>query len=317
MKPPLSEIHPDLRSIASKIPQFTFNGKTLWLLRLLMRLQRGSNGPADTLIENRLIPTQDNQTKIRLRLYRPKSMTVPVPVLLWLHGGGFILGKPEVDDTICIPFACELGIVIVSVDYRCAPEHPFPIPLEDSYAALKWVASQAMELGIDPNRIAIGGESAGAGLAAAVVQFAYDQKEVNIVFQLLTYPMLDDRSSTRPDVIRQGFILWNQASNRFGWKAYLGKNSGAAASAYAVPSRREDLSGLPPAWIGVGTLDLFHNEDVAYAQQLRQRGVPCEICEVPGAFHGFDFVAPQSQVVQDFRKSQIAALKHYLFPTSA
>ena len=126
--------------------------------------------------------------------------------------------------------------------------------------------------------------------------------------------MLDNRSSTRPDVAKQRFIYWNHTSNRYGWNAYLGKNPESAA--YAVPSRREDLSGLPPAWIGVGTMDLFHAQDVAYAQQLKRQGVPCELYEVPGAFHGFDLSAPQTQVVRDFRNSQIAAAKQYLFPAT-
>jgi acetyl esterase/lipase len=150
-------------------------------------------------------------------------------------------------------------------------------------------------------------------LAAALAQVARDRHEITPAFQLLVYPMLDDRTSLRTDLITQGHYIWNQASNRFGWESYLGKPCGSAeVPRYAVPARREDLAGLPPAWIGVGTLDLFHDEDVAYARRLQDCGVVCELVVVPGAFHGFDMGPTKLQVVQDFRNSQVAALKRYL-----
>jgi acetyl esterase/lipase len=176
-----------------------------------------------------------------------------------------------------------------------------------------WVHTQAERLGVDPARIAIGGASAGAGLAAALAQLAHDRGQVKLVFQLLVYPMLDDRTCTRTDINDQGYLAWNPASNRFGWESYLGMQAGGVdPPLYAVPSRRADLSGLPPAWIGIGTLDMFYDEDVAYAEKLKESGVACELIVVPGAFHGFEMTAPQSRVARAFRDSQIEALRRCL-----
>lgn len=307
-----SEVHPELRSIANRIPKISVTSGNLWLWRLLMKLRGASRTHKDVLIENIFIPRQDQKTKIRLRVYRPGSTTGLVPGLIWLHGGGYVMGRPETADVTCIRFVHELGIVVVSVDYRCAPQYPFPMALQDGYCALEWVHSRGRQLGID-NRIGVGGESAGGGLAAALAQYAYDRKEIPLASQLLIYPMLDNRTCLRTDV-DNGALTWSQASNMFGWQSYLGRKHGTEPEpAYAVPARRVDLSGLPPAWVGVGTLDLFHDEDVAYAQQLKDCGVECELCIVPGAFHGFDFIAPQAQIVTDFQRSQLDTLKKHLF----
>jgi acetyl esterase/lipase len=314
MKNQYSKIHPELQEVARKSPKFLFNHKNLWLIQWLMYLTPAPKTPEDVLIENIYIPGQDDRTKIRLRIYKPRSTIVPTPVLIWLHGGGYVMGNPEMDDQRCAQFVRELGISIVSVDYRYAPKHPFPAGLEDSYSALKWAKSHAQQLGVDPKRIAIGGASAGAGLAAALVQLAHDRQEIKPVFQLLIYPMLDDRTVLRTEIDDSNSIAWNQKSNRYGWESYLGKKCGAEdVPAYSVPARRTDLSGLPPTWIGVGTVDLFHNEDAAYAQRLKECGVDCEIYIVPGAFHGFDVFDPQIPIAQEFQKAQIAALKKYLF----
>lgn len=309
------KIHPDLQRIASKTPMVTFTNKNLWLMRWLVRLTPPSKKPEDVLIENIFIPGQEDQNKIRLRLYTSKSGNGPAPVLIWLHGGGYIMGKPEMDDHICTTYVQELGIAVVSVDYRCAPKHPFPAALNDSYSTLQWAASHAQQLKIDEKRIAIGGASAGAGLAAATVQCAYDRQENKPVFQLLVYPMLDDRTCFRADNRSTNYYAWNQNSNQFGWESYLGKHYGKEdVPAYAVPARRYDLSGLPPAWIGVGTLDLFYDEDLEYAQRLIANDVNCEIKIVPGAYHGFDAFDHTLPIVQDFHQSQLAALKRALFP---
>ena len=315
MKDNYSKIHPELQQVAKKSPSITFSKMNIGLFRLLMSLAPTPKNLKDILVENVFITGQDDRTKIRLRIYKPKSIAAPTPVLLWLHGGGYVMGLPEMDDLGCAQYVCELDITIVSVDYRYAPKHPFPAGLEDSYSALKWVESHSQQLGIDAKRIAIGGASAGGGLAAALVQLAHDRQEIKPIFQLLVYPMLDDRTVLRADIDDSNSPAWNQKSNRFGWESYLGKKCGAEdVPAYSVPARREDLSGLPQAWIGVGTVDIFHDEDVAYAQRLKERGIECELYIVPGAFHGFDVFDPQVPIVQDFRKSQISALKKYLFP---
>ncbi len=310
MKISSSQIHPELQPFAKLSPKFSFSRKNLWFINLLMHLMPALKTAEDIRIENVFIPGPDEQTKIRLRLYRPKSAACPTPVLIWLHGGGYVMGKPEMDDHRCAEYVRAANIAVVSVDYRLAPKHPFPAALDDCYTALLWVTSQVGQLGIDARRIAIGGESAGGGLAAALVQLAHDRREIAPVFQLLVYPMLDDRTVLSTDIDDRSNITWDQKSNRFGWESYLGRQCGAEdVPAYAVPARRDDLTGLPPAWIGVGSLDIFHAEAVAYAQRLIECGIECEMKVVQGAFHGFDVFNPKLPVVQDFRQSQISALK--------
>lgn len=235
-----------------------------------------------------------------VRLFRPVGVTEPMPALLWIHGGGYVMGNAQQDDRVCRGFSSRLGVTVASVDYRLAPEHPYPAPLEDCYTALTWLAGLPA---VDGERIAIAGASAGGGLAAALALLARDRGEVAPLFQLLAYPMLDDRSSLTAE--NPNYRLWNTRSNQFGWTAYLGD----ADPQVAVPSRRDDLSGLAPAWIGVGTNDLFHDEDLAYAERLRAAGVPCEVEIIPGAFHGFDLVAPKVQVSQRFFDSQCEILR--------
>jgi len=282
----------------------------------LMRLTPSPKKLDGIFVENIFITGQDDRTKVRLRIYKPKSVSVPTSVLLWLHGGGYVIGRPEMDDIVCAEYVRELGITIVSVDYRCAPKHPFPAGLDDCYSALVWVASHADELGVDTSRIAIGGVSAGGGLAAALTQLAYDRDEIHPIFQLLVYPMLDDRTVLRTDIDDSSNITWSHVNNRLGWEYYLGQEGGADnVPAYSVPARRTDLSGLPPAWVGVGDLDIFHDEDVTYSQRLKEYGVECELVIIPGAFHGFDAINPQSPIVQDFRKAQIVAIRKYLLQT--
>jgi acetyl esterase/lipase len=237
---------------------------------------------------------------VGVRLHRPAGVDQPGPALLWLHGGGYIIGTAQQDDALCRRFTRELGITVAAVDYRLAPEHPYPAPLEDCYAALTWLARLPA---VDKARVAIGGASAGGGLAAALALLAHDRGEVTPALQLLAYPMLDDRSGSGPD--NPKYRLWSPKSNRFGWKAYLG----TADPKVAVPARRDDLGGLPPAWIGVGTNDLFHDEDVDYAGRLTAAGVPCRVEVVNGAFHGFDQMVPKAGVSQSFFASQCASLR--------
>jgi len=235
-----------------------------------------------------------------VRLFRPVGVSEPSAALLWIHGGGYVLGTAEQDDALCRRFSTRLGITVASVDYRLAPEHPYPAPLEDCYAALSWLAGLPS---VDPRRVAVGGASAGGGLAAALALLARDRGELTPIFQLLAYPMLDDRSSaTGPN---KNHRMWNARSNHFGWTAYLGD----ADPQVAVPGRRDDLAGLPAAWIGVGTHDLFHDEDLAYAERLRAAGVPCAVDVIAGAFHGFDLVAPKAQVSQRFFDAQCDGLR--------
>lgn len=235
---------------------------------------------------------------VGIRLHRPRG-TEPAPALLWIHGGGYLIGDASIDDGLCRRFSRELGITVASVDYRLAPQHPYPAALDDCYAALTWLAGLPA---VDAARVAIGGASAGGGLAAALALRARDRAEVAPALQLLVYPMLDDRSAQLPP--NPNYRLWDSRSNRFGWNAYLG----GADPQLAVPARHADLSGLAPAWIGVGTLDLFFSENLVYADRLRDAGVPCDLEVVPGAFHAFDRLAARTSVARSFFGSQCASL---------
>jgi acetyl esterase/lipase len=283
-----------------------------------MRLMRSPRIRDGVAIENQDVPGPAGAPPVRVRVYRPPALQPGGPSLLWIHGGGFLIGMPEQDDPYCIDFANALGILVASVDYRLAPEHPFPAPLEDCYAALRWLHGEAATLGIDPARLAVGGASAGGGLAAGLALLAHDRGEIEPVLQLLVYPMLDDRTALRADIDGTMHRLWDQRSNVFGWRSYLGREPGGPdVPDHAAPARRADLAGLPSAWIGVGTHDLFHDEDLAYAQRLKAAGVPCTVEVVDGAYHGFDVISRRAGVVRTFRESQVEALRKTLFPGGA
>jgi acetyl esterase/lipase len=213
----------------------------------------------------------------------------PAPAILWIHGGGYVLGSAAQDTPKAERFAAELGHVVVSVDYRLAPETPHPGPVEDCYAALLWLHENAAELGVDPARLVVAGESAGGGLAAAVALLARDHGRVPLLLQALVYPMLDDRTvlDTDPNPYTGEFV-WSRESNRFGWSSLLGREPGGAdVPGYAAAARAGELAGLAPAFVGVGALDLFLEEDIAYAGRLLRAGVPTELHVYPGAYHGF------------------------------
>ncbi len=257
---------------------------------------------------------------VPVRTYRPRA-GASGGALLWLHGGGLIVGRPAMDDGRCVAWARDLGLLVVSVDYRLAPEHPFPAALDDAHAAWRWLQGAAEGLGVDPTRVAIGGASAGGGLAACLAQRLRDEGRtaggVQPAAQLLVYPMLDDRTAARRE-LDGGHLVWSNRSNRTGWSAYLGGPPGASeAPMYAVAARLDDVAGLPPAWIGVGTLDLFLEEDRAYAARLEAAGVATELLEVPGAPHGFDALAPDVPLTRAFAARQTAFLQTHVAPDGA
>jgi acetyl esterase/lipase len=285
----MPDFHPDLARRARVTPRAMVNPYTLSLFRAAGRLM-DRRAPRD-------VEVLVTASGARVRLHRPPQDGGAGPALLWIHGGGYLIGSAAQDDTICRRFARDLGITVAAVDYRLAPEYPYPIPLEDCYAALGWLATLPA---VDPAKVAIGGASAGGGLTAALALLARDRGEIAVAAQLLVYPMLDDRTSTRADLEASRYRLWDPKANAYGWSSYLGD----ADPDVAVPARREDLSGLPPAWLGVGTNDLFHREDVEYAERLTAAGVPCEVEIVAGAFHGFDALATKAPVSQAFFASQ-------------
>lgn len=300
-------LDPELR-IATKVPRVTRRTATLY--RLLGGLPIGPRARDARISEH-------SGNGARVRLIVPEKRTV-TGALLWMHGGGLVVGAPRQDDARCAEFAARLGIAVVCAHYRLAPKHPFPAALDDCRRAWRWLLDHAEELGFDPARVAVGGESAGGGLAAALAQRTCDQAGPRPAAQLLVYPMLDDRTAARRELDALDHPVWNNASNRFGWSSYLGREPGSQdVPEYAVPARRADLSGMPPAWIGVGSLDLFLEEGRAYAQRLQKAGVRCEFTEFEAACHGFIAVAPAASVSRTAVESQMRFLEDALGLSSA
>jgi acetyl esterase/lipase len=260
--------------------------------------------------EDRMVPGLDGDPEVRVRHYRPVDQADVLPCLYWIHGGGHVLGQIEQDDLVMEHIVDAVGCAVVSVEWRRAPEHPFPAPMNDCYAGLQWTHKNAAELRIDPHRIAVGGASSGGGSAAGLALLARDRGEVPLCFQLLVYPMLDDRNVTPASQEITDPKVWNRKSNLTGWRAYVGDAVGTdAVSPYAAPTRATDLSGLPPAWIPCGDIDLFIDEDIEYAQRLLQAGVPTELHVYPGGIHGFDLLAPGSGLARRFAAERDDALR--------
>jgi acetyl esterase/lipase len=267
----------------------------------------------DIDVQERSLSSEPGAPDVRVLVYVPKGAPRPLGALLWIHGGGYVLGSADGDDVLVKTIVDRVGCAAVSVDYRLAPEAPFPAPVEDCYTALRWLHAHAAELGVNSDRIAIGGSSAGGGLAAALGLLARDRAEVPVAFQLLLVPMLDDRTVTHPDPHPlTGEFVWTAESNRFGWSALLGHAPGIdGVSAYAVPARAASLAGLPPTFIGTGALDLFLEEDMEYARRLVRAGVPTELHMYPGVYHGFG-QTPQARVTQAYQRDYMQALERGL-----
>ena len=266
---------------------------------------------SDVSIERIRVPGPAGAPDVEVIVYRPAGIG-PLPVLLTIHGGGFMLGSAADTGPADVRTAAELGCLVASVEYRLAPETVAPGAVEDCYAVLRWLHSNADALSLDPRRIAVGGQSAGGGLAAALALLARDRGEIPICFQLLIYPMLDDRTAVRnvaEDNPQTGEFIWTRKSNRAGWQAFLGHEPGAATvEPYAVPARATNLAGLPPAYITVGMLDLFLEEDVEYARRLMAAGVPTELHVLPGAYHGFELV-PEAELSRRSEAERRGALQ--------
>lgn len=261
------------------------------------------------------IPGLNDDPDVAVRFFTPEYVEGPLPVLLWIHGGGFAVGTAASCDPYCIDVVRELGFAVASVDYRLAPETPFPGPLHDCYAALTYIHAHANELGIDPARIAVGGQSAGGGLAAGATLKARDEGVVPVAFQLLEIPVLDDRLHT---VSMTEFVdtpLWNRPSAILSWQYYLGETySGPAdpnVSVYAAPSRATDLSDLPPTYLCTMELDPLRDEGIEYALRLLQAGVSVELHSFPGTFHGSGMVAT-AEVSRRCAAESLSALKRGL-----
>jgi acetyl esterase/lipase len=261
--------------------------------------------------QDRKIPGPPEAPELELRIYQAERKVGVTPVLLWIHGGGYVVGDMELDDLLCRQLALAGQSSVAAVNYRRAPEHPYPIPLEDCYAALEWLVAQADELQIDSSRICAGGASAGGGLAAGLALLARDRAEIDLAWQVLLYPMIDDRNTQLPSEDFPETLMWTRKMNYAGWRAYLGHEPGTRdVEPYAVPARADNLEGLAPAFIGTGDLDLFAEESLLYARKLVAAGVPTELHMYPGAPHAFDgIVAPEAEISKKFRNDILWAYK--------
>jgi len=313
-------VHPELRDIAAPL----LSGAAAIPPMSQANLKQSREGlvairkkpSTDVSVESRKIAGSRGHPEVEIFIINAND-EASRPAILHMHGGGFVVGSVRDSIRDLQEMSRELDCVIVSVEYRLAPETTYIGSVEDNYAALKWLYLNTESLGVDPQRIAVMGESAGGAHAALVAIVARDRGEVPIAFQCLVYPMLDDRTgSSRAVPEHIGKIIWTEESNRFGWSSFLGVAAGSdAVPAQAVPARREDLSGLPPAFIGVGSIDLFSDECMEYAQRLNAAGVSTELLVVPGAFHGFDALAnfgSNTRVSKQFTEAKLNALKQGL-----
>lgn len=279
-----------------------------------LEMMAGDEEPLDTVeTEDLTVPGPEDGEALRLRVHTPTDAAGPHPCVYWIHGGGMVIGSADEEDLTAQRFVDELGCVVVAPEYRLAPEHPYPAPVDDCYAGLRWVSEHADELNVDDSRIAIAGPSAGGGLAAGVTLRARDEDGPALCFQLLIYPMIDDRNETVSSRQVTDIGVWDRDMNIEAWDAYLGEHSGSAdVPAYAAPARAADLSGLPPAFLDVGTHDAFRTETTRYAERLAASGVETEFHLRPGAFHAYDQFAPETEISHRTWATRFDALRQAL-----
>ena len=315
-------VDPELAAgIDSNMPAQRLDASTLPQYRqMLIDMVAAIPNPTSEAMQNvrrdvRLVPGPEGAPNVRVLVYAPDDQGDAIlPAILHIHGGGFVSGSADMSDPNSRSYAVEMNCVVVSVDYRLAPETPFPGPVEDCYSALLWLHSAAGDLGIDPTRIMVAGESAGAGLVAALCLLARDRGKVQPFYQYLAEPMLDHRSvdSDHPHV---GHFGWTRDHNRFGWLSMLGEASGQKVSPYCSPAVAEDLSGLPHTFIHIGAIDLFVEESLEYARRLTRAGVSVELHVWPGAFHAFG--STDCHVTREARRVARTAIKRALWSDKA
>ena len=252
-----------------------------------------------------------NQRDFKVFIYAPKERSMySGAAIIWIHGGGYVVGTAR-EDARAISFVENLNCTVVSIDYKLSPEFKHPEGMLDCYAGLLWVVDNAQNLGIDTERIVIGGESAGGGMAARTVLYNQAQDGPNLAFQFLRCPMLDNTHDT-PSGKENGYLIWDRGASFFGWECYFGSNPGKNADKFQSPARATNLSGLPPTYINVGAVELFRDECITYAQQLMKDGVPTQLQVFPGVAHGADVFVPNAKICQDIKRNELIALKKAL-----
>jgi acetyl esterase/lipase len=276
----------------------------------LLRMMIAELPPIENVVmEDRNIPGPDGSPEVGVRIYKPVDVSASLPGMFFIHGGGMIMGSIE-GENLKAAMLCEtIQAVVVSVEYRLAPENPHPAPVQDCYEALVWMSKNATELGFDPERLAIVGGSAGGGLAIATALMARDQEFPKLCFQMANYPMIDDRNETPSSKEITDVGIWDREANLEAWDWYLG---GKPADEYAAPARVKNLSDLPPTFIDVGEIDLFRDEDIEFATRLLQAGVTTELHVYPGAYHASEAFAPDAELSKQIWAKRIEALKRAL-----
>ncbi|MFC3172854.1 alpha/beta hydrolase [Novosphingobium bradum] len=314
---PLAEVHPDLREAAAAAPQFVMSDETLALMRAGLAERSADRLPdadPDLVCQPAVVPGRDGEPDVGVLIYRRANHPANAPAIITLHGGGYLIGNAATSDRTSREWA-RAGLTVIAVDYRLAPEHPYPAALNDAWSVLAWAAGEAGGGGAngaarnrdrdwDRSRILVTGDSAGGGLAAALALLARDRGGPALAGQVLIYPMLDDRTRAEPHRAGpDGTLVWPCPSNQYAWRCYLGEAAGGEVPPYAAPARAEDLRGLPPTFMGTGSLDLFYRENLDYARRLAQAGVPVATFVVEGGFHGFDSLAPDAAVTRHFGRA--------------
>lgn len=300
MRVTMADIDPGLR-VSARVMRFVSPPnrseaalrKRSWFLDLARRMP----APRGLHAEERWVPRPDG-TRLRVRLYRGAAVggASPGPGVLWLHGGGYVLGSPEQDGSAYRRIIEATGGMVVAPAYRLGPEAPYPAALEDAYTALLWLRDNARDLGAREDQLAVAGNSAGGGLAAALTLLARDRGEVAVAFAMPLYPMIDDRCGTE-SARENDAPVWDAVTNRNAWRVYLGPLAGSHdVPAYAAPARLDNAAGLPPAFTYVGDLEPFRDEVIAYVDRLRADGVEVAFEVFPRCYHGFDVVAPRAAV---------------------
>jgi acetyl esterase/lipase len=305
-------LDPDIAAVLDEVPVYDLDDipAARERRRALAEASSAVAEPHPDVIIEELVLAGQAPGGVGVRVHRPRVPAPDAGRLLWVHGGGHVLGEAAQDDWLMAEVVSLTGCTAVAVDWRRAPEHPYPAALHDCYDALRWLADPRASDAAGP--LVVGGASSGGGLAAGLALFARDRGEVSLHGQLLIYPMLDDRGQTLSSRETTDPRIWNNTINARAWAAYLGSSGGGDVAPYAAPARATDVSGLPTTWLATAELDLFVDEDVAYASRLMQAGVSTELHVYPGAVHGFDLFAPQADVTRRFVADRRAAFVRLL-----
>lgn len=313
-------MHPEVHGIGALVRSVLpyFKESTFRKINKIMKGSPALRKPRGMNFEQIYIPRAESSAVgglLRLCVYSPTERRENVPGILWIHGGGYCIGIPEQDEGFIRRFVCKHNCVVVAPEYCLATEAPYPAALEDCYTALLWLKENAARYGINPSQLMVGGDSAGGGLTAALTIYARDKGEVALAFQMPLYPMLDDRMITKSSQDNDAPV-WNTKSNENAWRLYLRELYQAPeVPAYAAPGRLADFTGLPPAATYIGTLEPFHDETVAYMENLKAAGIPADYREFAGCYHAFDIMASKSAPAKEaaaFLNERLEyAIRHY------